>query len=59
MLSLIITLALIGFVTYLITTYIPMPQIFKTGILVIVALFVILWLIRILGISDLPVPTFK
>lgn len=58
MISLIVTLGLIGFVTYLITTYIPMPSIFKTAIYAIVAVFVILWLINILGVHDMPVPSF-
>ena len=55
MISLVLTLALLGFVVYLVTTYIPMPPIFKTGILVLVAVLVILYLIRILGIADIPV----
>jgi len=59
MLMLILTLALIGFVVYLITNYIPMPPIFKTGILVIVAVFVIIYLMGILGIADLPVPRMR
>ena len=54
MISLILTLALVGFLVYAITTYIPMPAIFKTGIYVIVAVFLILYLMRTLGIADLP-----
>jgi len=56
MLSLILSLALIGFIVYLITTYIPMPAIFKTGIYVIVAIVVIVWLMQVLGVGDVPVP---
>ena len=59
MLSLILTLALVGFIVYLITTYIPMPQIFKTGILVVVAILVIIWLMQVLGVGDLPVPHLR
>jgi hypothetical protein len=59
MLMLILTLAIIGFVVYLITTYIPMPPIFKTGILVIVAVIVILYLMQVLGVADLPVPRVR
>jgi len=59
MLSLILSLALIGFIVYLITTYIPMPSIFKTGIYVIVAIVVIVWLMGVLGVSDVPVPHLK
>jgi len=56
MIALILTLAIIGFIVYLIITYIPMPQIFKTGILVIVAICVILYLMKVFGFGDIPVP---
>jgi hypothetical protein len=56
MLSVVIMLAIVGLVIYLITTYIPMPQIMKTIILVIVALCVILWLMNIFGLGDIPIP---
>ena len=56
MLSLVLTLAVIGFIVYLIVTYIPMPQIFKTGILVIVSICVILYLMQVFGFGDIPVP---
>jgi predicted membrane channel-forming protein YqfA (hemolysin III family) len=56
MVMLILTLALIGFVVYLITTYIPMPAPFKTVIYVIVAVVLILYLMSVFGISDIPIP---
>ena len=56
MLALILTLALVGFVVYLIMTYIPMPAIFQTVIYVIVAIVVILYLMKVLGVADVPVP---
>lgn len=59
MIGLVLSLALLGFVVYLITTYIPMPPIFKTAILVIVAVIVIVYLARVLGIADLPVPSVR
>jgi Flp pilus assembly protein protease CpaA len=49
-------LALVGFVVYLITTYIPMAQPFKLIIYAIVAVCVILYLMNVLGIGDLPLP---
>lgn len=58
MIALILSLALIGFIVYLITAYIPMPDIFRTGIYVVVAIVVILYLLRVLGVGDLPVPHF-
>lgn len=54
MISLIITLALVGLVVYLITTYIPMPSIFVTIIYVVVAICLILYLMRVFGIVDIP-----
>ncbi len=53
LLILILVLALVGFVVYLITTYIPMPDIFKTVIIVVVAVILILYVIRMLG-GNLP-----
>lgn len=55
MIMLILTLALLGFVVWLVTTYIPMPQPFKIGIYVIVVVVVIVYLMRVLGIQDIPV----
>lgn len=43
----ILVLALIGFVVYLIITYIPMPEIFKQVLMVVVAVLLILWVISI------------
>ena len=54
MISLILTLALVGFVVYLITTYVPMAQPFKTGIYVVVVVILILYLMRVFGIQDIP-----
>jgi hypothetical protein len=59
MISLILTLALIGVVVWAITTYIPMPPVFKTAITIIAVVFVILYLMRVLGIGDIPVPRLR
>ncbi len=56
MIALILTLALCGFLVYLVTTYIPMPPIFKTVIYAIVTFVLILYVLRILGIGDVPIP---
>lgn len=56
MISLILSIALIGLVVYLITTYIPMAPVFKTVIYVIAAVCLILYLMRVLGIADMPIP---
>jgi len=55
MISLILTLAIVGFLVYLIITYIPMPAPFKTGIIVVVIILLILYLMRVFGIQDIPV----
>jgi hypothetical protein len=44
-----LSLALIGFLVYLIITYIPMPEIFKQVIMVAVAILVILYLLMLLN----------
>jgi hypothetical protein len=54
MITLILTLALIGFLVWLIITYIPMPDAFKKVIIVIVVVLLILYILRVLGISDIP-----
>jgi len=48
-------LALLGFLVYLIVTYIPMPDLFKKAIVVIAVVFVILYLIQLFGF-DIPLP---
>jgi hypothetical protein len=55
MIGLILTIALVGLVVYLITNFIPMPAPFKTIIYVIVVVFLIVWLVQILGVSDIPI----
>ncbi len=55
MIELILVLALVGFLVYLLTTYIPMPAPFKTGIYVIVVVVLVLYLMRVFGIADIPV----
>ena len=49
---LILGLGIAGFVVYLITTYIPMPAIFKTIIYVIVAIALILFCLNSFGTLD-------
>lgn len=50
---LVLMLALIGFGVWAITTYIPMPPIFRTGIYVLVFVLVLLYVLRLLG-ANLP-----
>ena len=55
LIGLILVLALVGFIVYLITTYIPMPQPIKLTIYVIVAVVLIFYLMRVFGIADIPI----
>lgn len=55
MIGLILTLAIVGFLVYLIVTYIPMPEPFKKVIIAIVVIVLIIYVIRLLGV-DLPLP---
>ncbi len=59
MLSLILTLAVVGFIVYLIVTYIPMPDAFKSVIIAIVVICLLIWLLGVLGVADLPVPKLR
>ncbi len=59
MISLILTLALAGLIVYLIVTYVPMPPIFKTVIMVVAAICLILYLMWAFGIADVPVPQWR
>ena len=54
MISLVIVLAVVGFIVYLVTTYIPMPPIFRTVIYVVVAILLLLYLMRVFGFNDIP-----
>ena len=48
--SVLITIAIIGIILYLVNTYIPMPPAIKSIINIVVVIFVILWLLKILGL---------
>ena len=56
MITLILTLALLGFLVWVVITYIPMPDVFKKAIIVIVVVLIILYLVRLFGL-DIPVPS--
>jgi len=55
MITLVLSLALVGFLVWLIITYIPMPDVFKKAIIVIVVILLILYVLRVLGFHDIPV----
>lgn len=59
MIGLILTLALLGLIVYLVVTYIPMPAPFRQVIIVIAAIFLILYVMSVMGIVDIPVPRVR
>lgn len=52
MIEALIILVVIGVILYFVTTYIPMPAPFKTAILIIGALFCLIYLLNVLGITN-------
>lgn len=59
MLSIILGLALVGFIVWLIVTYIPMPAPFQTIIIAFVAICLIIWLLGAVGVGGLSVPRLR
>ena len=57
--STILMLALIGFVVYLIITYIPMPAIFSQVIMVVTAVALIIWVIGVFTGNAQPINIFN
>lgn len=55
MITLLITLAVIGFVVWLLITYVPMPSVMKNVIIVVAVIIVLLYLLRIFGFQDIPI----
>lgn len=51
LISIIITLAVFGFIAWLILTYIPMPQPIKQIVVVIMVIVLILFLLQLIGIG--------
>ena len=53
MISLLITLVVVGLILYLIST-LPIAEPIKNIIYVIAVLFLIVWLLRVFGFTDIP-----
>lgn len=58
LLSIVLVLALIGFILWLILTYIPMPAPFKSVITVVVVILLVIWLISATGLLSSSTPIF-
>ena len=59
MIELLLVLVIVGVCLFLIQTYIPTAAPIKTIITVVVVLCLVLWLLRVFGIADLPVPRLR
>ena len=55
-LTFLVTLALIGFVLWVVVTYVPMPEPYKRVLVVLVVLLVVLWVVRMLAPGFLVFP---
>ena len=55
-LTLLITLAVIGFLLWIIVTYVPMPQPYQRVLVILVVLLVVLWFIRMIAPGFLVLP---
>lgn len=58
MISLILTIALVGLLVWAIVTYIPMPEPFKKVIMIIAVVVLLLYLINVFGFADIPLPHY-
>jgi hypothetical protein len=59
MIQLILVLVVVGFLLYLVQTFIPMPAPMKTVITVVVVICLCLWLLQVFGVMDVPVPRLR
>lgn len=55
MITLVLSLALVGFVVWLIVTYIPMPDVFQKVIIVVVIILMVLYIMSVFGFHDIPI----
>lgn len=54
LIALVLVLAVVGFLVWLVTTYVPMPAPFKNVIIVVVIIVLVLWLLQ-LFVGDVPI----
>lgn len=59
MISVLIVLIIVGVCLYLVQTYVPMAPPIKTAITVVVVLCLCLWILRVFGVADIPVPRVR
>ena len=59
LIELLVVLAVIGFLSWLLITYVPMPQPIRMAMIVVATLVVILLVLRAFGIGDIPLPRLR
>lgn len=61
MISLIITIAVVGLLVWAIVTYVPMPPAFKTAIIIVAVLCLVIYILSAFGLlsRDIPVPQIR
>lgn len=59
LITFVLTLALVGFLLWLIVTYIPMPDPFKTVLIVIAVIFVVLYVLQAIGFVGPGLPRLR
>lgn len=59
MITVILVLVLLGVALYLVEQYVPMSPPIKLVLRVVVVILLVLWLLRVFGVSDLPVPQVR
>ncbi len=59
MIHLLLGIALVGLIVWLIVAFIPMPEPFKKVIIVVAIVFLIIYLMGVLGIADIPIPRIR
>jgi hypothetical protein len=59
MITVLLVLVIVGVCLYLVETYVPISAPIRTVIRVVVVLVLVLWLLRVFGIVDMPIPRLR
>lgn len=61
MISLILSIALVGLLVWAITTYVPMPSAIKNLIIVVAVVLLVFYVLQVLGVASLgpPLPRLR
>ncbi len=59
LISLVLVLAVVGFICWLILQYVPMPAPFKSVIIVVIVIVMVLYLLQVFGVVGPTVPRLR